>query len=109
MLEIGSFYGDSVQMWQEYLHPDSLIVGIDVNSKLVKIANAGEIHVWFVEEKKGSLLKKVTDKFGPFDIILDDGGHTPSIMVDRFRRVPVDALNHLRLRNRHYRSPPDKV
>jgi hypothetical protein len=40
MLQIGSFYGDSLQIWQEYLHPDSLIVGIDVNLKFVKIADS---------------------------------------------------------------------
>jgi hypothetical protein len=85
MLEIGDFYGDSLQMWQEYLHPDSLIVSIDINSKLLKIADSVGIHVRFGGEQGVSFLREVAAEFGPFDVILDDGSHTSSHMVDSFR------------------------
>ena len=93
MLEIGSFYGDSLQIWQEYLHPDSLIVGIDLDSKLVKIANSGGVHVRIVGEKNDSLLSELAAEFGPFDVILDAGSHTSSQMVDSFRCLFANALS----------------
>jgi predicted O-methyltransferase YrrM len=93
MLEIGDFYGDSLQMWQEYLHPDSLIVGIDINSKLLKIADSVGIHVRFGGEQGVSFLKEVAAEFGPFDVILDDGSHTSSHMVDSFRSLFANVLS----------------
>jgi len=32
MLEIGILNGGSLQMWKKYFHPDSVIVGIDIQS-----------------------------------------------------------------------------
>ena len=93
MLQIGSFYGDSLQIWQEYLHPDSLIVGIDVNSKFVKIADSGGIHVRIGGEQNVSFLREVAAEFDPFDVILDDGSHTSSHMVDSFRCLFANALS----------------
>ncbi|MCV7298516.1 class I SAM-dependent methyltransferase [Mycobacterium barrassiae] len=104
MLEIGSFYGGSVQMWREYLQPDSLIVLVDINSKLLRIADARGIHVRFGGEPNVSFLAEVAAEFGPFDVILDDGlsrraghaksdgGHTSSHMVNSFRSLFANAL-----------------
>jgi hypothetical protein len=93
MLQIGSFYGCSLEMWQEYLHPDSLIVGIDINSKLLKISDSGGIHVRLGGEENASFLGKVAAEFGPFNVILDDGSHTSSHMVDSFRCLFANALS----------------
>ncbi|CAM3412519.1 hypothetical protein MYCO108962_19205 [Mycobacterium colombiense] len=92
MLVIGSFYGDSVEMWQEFLHPDSLIVGVDVDAKLVKIADAQGIHVRIGGDQTISSLRGTAAEFGPFDVILDTGSHTNSHMVDCFRCLFVSAL-----------------
>ena len=76
MLEIGVFRGGSLRMWKEYFHPDSTIVGIDVD----KSCQAHEIADQNVFVRIGSqadptFLAKVNGEFGPFDIILDDGSH----------------------------------
>lgn len=92
MLVIGSFYGDSVELWQNFLDPDSLIVGIDVDAKLVKIADSQGIHVRIGAEQTSSSLSEVAAEFGPFDVILDTGSHTSSHMVDCFRCLFVSAL-----------------
>lgn len=104
MLEIGSFYEGSLQMWREYLHPDSLIVLIDINSRLLRIADSGGNHVRICREQDVSFLTEMAAEFGPFDVILDDGlgrragyassdaGHTSSHMVDTFRRLFANAL-----------------
>jgi hypothetical protein len=93
MLEIGSFYGHSLQMWQEYLHPGSLIVGIDINSNLLKIADSRGIHVRIGGKQNVSFLREVAAEFGPFDIILDGGSHTSSSMVNSFRCLFANALS----------------
>lgn len=93
MLQIGDFYKDSLPMWQDYLHSDSLIVNIDMNSKLLKIADSGSIHVRFGGEQDVSFLRQVVAEFGPFDVILDEGSHTSSHMVDSFRLLFANALS----------------
>ena len=76
MLEIGVYRGGSLRMWKDYFHPDSTIVGIDVD----KSCQAHEIADQNVFVRIGSqadpaFLAKVNGEFGPFDIILDDGSH----------------------------------
>ncbi len=93
MLEIGSFYGDSLQMWREYLHAGSLIVSIDINSKLLKIADPEGIHIRIGGKRNIAFLREVAAEFGPFDFILDCGSHTSSKMVESFRCLFASALN----------------
>ncbi|KUI06100.1 hypothetical protein AU188_03260 [Mycobacterium sp. IS-3022] len=93
MLEIGNFYVDSLQRWQEYLHPESLIVGVDVDSKLVKIVDSASAHVRIGDGQKVSLLREVAAEFGPFDVIIDAGSQTSSRMVDSFHNLFENALS----------------
>ncbi|WP_156656005.1 class I SAM-dependent methyltransferase [Mycobacterium sp. 852002-51971_SCH5477799-a] len=94
MLQVGSFHGGSLQMWQEYLHPNSLIVGIDNYTKLLKVADSGDVRVRLIGQENGSFLRKVATEFGPFDIVLDDGSQTSSHMADSFRCLFADALSN---------------
>ena len=76
MLEIGVFRGGSLRMWKQYFHPDSTIVGIDID----RSCKAHEIEDQNVFVRIGSqadpnFLAAVNGEFGPFDIILDDGSH----------------------------------
>jgi cephalosporin hydroxylase len=76
MLEIGVYRGGSLRMWKEYFHPDSTIVGIDVDQS----CQAHEISDQNVFVRIGSqadpnFLAEINGEFGPFDIILDDGSH----------------------------------
>lgn len=93
MLEICGFYGGSLQMWREYLHPDATIVSIDIDSKLLKIAGSEGTHVRIGDEQGGPFLREVAAEFGPFDVILDEGSHTSSHMVESFRCLFADALH----------------
>ncbi|ATA28878.1 SAM-dependent methyltransferase [Mycobacterium lepraemurium] len=93
MLVIGSFYDNSVDKRQKSLHPDSLIVGIDVDTKLLKIADSQGIHVRIGGEQGDFFLSRVAAEFGPFDIILDIGTHTSSHMVNCFRCLFMNALS----------------
>lgn len=92
MLEIGHVYGDSLQKWQEYLHPDSVIIGVDIDSKFVKIADAEGTNLRIGEEQSDSFLRDVAQEFGPFDIIIDTGSQTSSHIVNTFGCLFKNAL-----------------
>jgi hypothetical protein len=76
MLEIGVFRGGSLRMWKEYFHPDSTIVGIDIDKscKDHEIADR-KVYVRIGSQADPEFLAEVNEEFGPFDIILDDGSH----------------------------------
>ncbi|PRI13453.1 hypothetical protein B2J96_21855 [Mycobacterium shigaense] len=92
MLLISSFYDASLQTWHEFLHPDSQIINVDTDSRLLKIRDSGGICVHFCEGKNGSFLAQVAAEFGPFDVILDNGSHGSSRMVSSFRCLFATAL-----------------
>lgn len=93
MLEMGSFYGDSVTRWRDYLHPDSVVVGIDIDSKFVSIADSRGRHVRLCGEQGDSFLSDVAAEFGPFDVIVDARSHASSHIVSSFNCLFNDALN----------------
>ena len=81
-------------MWKEYFHPDSTIVGIDID----KSCQAHEIAEQNVFVRIGSqadptFLANVNGEFGPFDIILDDGSHKTHHQIFSFGALFRDALN----------------
>lgn len=86
MLEIGVHQGGSLEMWRRYLHPDSVVTGIDIDPACKRFDNPSHnIHVRIGPQQDLRFLRQVTNELGPFDVILDDGSHTASHMVDSFR------------------------
>lgn len=86
MLEIGISQGGSLEMWRRYLHPDSVIVGIDIDPTCRRFDNPSRnIHVRIGPQQDLRFLRDIANELGPFDIILDDGSHVASHMVDSFR------------------------
>ena len=94
MLEIGVFRGGSLRMWKEYFHPDSTIVGIDVEESCQahEIANRN-VFVRIGSQADPAFLAKVNGEFGPFDIILDDGSHKTHHQITSFGALFRPALN----------------
>lgn len=93
MSEIGVDRGGSMQMWRRYLHPESVIVGIDINPKTRQFDNPSQhLHVRIGAQQDTAFLHAVVDEFGPFDVILDDGSHMTSHMVDTFRYLFPNGL-----------------
>lgn len=93
MLEIGVFRGGSLRMWKEYFHPESLIVGIDIDKscKAHEIADRN-VHVRIGSQADPTFLAAVNDEFGPFDIILDDGSHKTHHQIISFGALFRSAL-----------------
>jgi len=85
MLEIGVDRGGSLQMWRDYL-PDATIVGVDINPSAAQYdAPERQVHVRIGDQTDTTFLAGVLDEFGPFDTVLDDGGHTPKQMIGSFQ------------------------
>ncbi len=93
MLEIGVARGGSLQMWRRYLHPESVIVGIDIEPACQRFDDPQRnVHVRIGGQQDVAFLREVTREFGPFDVILDDGSHMTSHMVESFRELFPNAL-----------------
>jgi len=93
MLEIGVFRGGSLRMWKEYFHPDSVIVGIDIDPSCAahEIADRN-VFVRIGSQADPDFLAAVNVEFGPFDIILDDGSHKTHHQIISFGALFRDAL-----------------
>lgn len=93
MLEIGVFRGGSLSMWKQWLHADSVIVGLDIDPDCRQYESVADgIHVRIGDQSDAEFLRRVTAEFGPFDLILDDGGHTTTQMIASFNHLFRDAL-----------------
>jgi predicted O-methyltransferase YrrM len=85
MLEIGVDRGGSLKMWREFL-PEASIVGLDISPKAAQYDAPGDDgHVRIGDQTDTRFLQRVLDEFGPFDTVLDDGGHTCKQMIKSFQ------------------------
>ena len=75
MLEIGVYHGGSLQIWKDYFGSEANIVGIDIDPKCKNLAEP-QISIEIGDQANLIFLNEVAEKYGPFDIVLDDGGHT---------------------------------
>lgn len=94
MLEIGVYRGGSLRMWKQYFHPDSVIVGIDIDPSCAAHEIADQnIYVRIGSQADPAFLAKVNGEFGPFDIILDDGSHKTHHQIVSFGALFRAALS----------------
>ena len=63
--------GQSLRMWSDYF-PKAEIVGIDINAKDV---TGPRLHFEQGDQSDPVFLRSVIEKYGPFDIVIDDGSH----------------------------------
>jgi cephalosporin hydroxylase len=75
LLEIGVYGGGGLDLFQAYLGPDATLVGIDIDES-TRIATAGGHPVEIGDQADPDFLERVVSEHGPFDIVVDDGGHT---------------------------------
>ena len=74
LLEIGVLNGGSLEMWRKYFHPDSVIVGIDINPEC-KLHEQEGMSIRIGDQSDSVFLKSLIDEFGAFDLVIDDGSH----------------------------------
>lgn len=86
MLEIGVSQGGSLDLWRRYFGHQAIVVGIDIEESCRRF-EAGRTFVRIGSQEDPAFLKSVVAEFGPFDIILDDGGHTMRQQIVSFETL----------------------
>ena len=85
ILEIGVLDGNSLKTWKEYFY-NADIVGIDINPDCAQYAEE-KINIEIGDQTDPVFLKSVIDKYGPFDLIIDDGSHINDHVVYTFKEL----------------------
>lgn len=76
VLEIGVSHGGSLQMWRHYFGRRAVIVGIDIDERTASLPERG-IHVHIGDQSDPAFLNSLIERYGQFDIVIDDGSHLP--------------------------------
>jgi predicted O-methyltransferase YrrM len=75
VLEIGVYRGGSMRMWSRFFGPDARLVGVDIDP--VALISAGDRYtVVLADQADPDAMRDLAQKHGPFDVIIDDGGHS---------------------------------
>lgn len=85
VLELGVYKGASINTWAEYFGPKSKIYGVDINlrkSRNTRFAPNTSRHSLDVSDK--SALLGFANKYGPFDVVIDDCSHSNDQMIQSF-------------------------
>lgn len=84
-LEIGVQSGGSLCVAREYFGTDAKIYGIDIEQKSKIVEDAGIADRVFIgSQSNRAFLESVLAEIGTPDIVVDDGSHNQSDMVDTF-------------------------
>lgn len=91
LVEVGVFGGGSLELWQRYLHPDSRIIGVDLNQEAARFVPDGCLFYCFNQEDPKAW-NDFFDQVGPVDVLIDDGGHLDNQQIQTIQSV-VPRLN----------------
>lgn len=75
VLEIGVSRGGSLDMWGRYFGAGAVLVGVDIDPMAAQLA-APSHTVVIGDQADPDFLSALAKQRGPFDIVIDDGGHT---------------------------------
>jgi hypothetical protein len=86
LLEIGIFHGGSLQMWKKYFGSGVSIVGMDIEPRAVELAEPG-VEIVIGDQADRKFLREVVGRYGSFDVVIDDGGHTMEQQINSFEEL----------------------
>lgn len=86
ILEIGVYKGGSLQMWRDYFGNKAVIIGIDINENCKQYED-NQIHICIGSQNDTAFLERVSEQYGPFDIVLDDGSHFMEHQITAFETL----------------------
>lgn len=75
VLEIGVFRGGGIDLLADYLGPAARLVGFDIDPAARDLTDP-RFPVVIGDQADPADLARVHEQHGPFDVIIDDGGHT---------------------------------
>ena len=73
ILEVGVYNGGSLPVWRDYF-PNAHIIGLDIDSDALRFSG-DRVTVEMGDQSSIVDLTRIAVKYGPFDLILDDGSH----------------------------------
>jgi len=84
-LEIGVYKGGSIKAFREAFKNATCILGLDINKSCKQHEDIkNNIFIEIGDATNGDVIKKITEQYGTFDIILDDGSHTNKDVIKSF-------------------------
>lgn len=86
VMEIGVFHGGSLQMWHRYFGPGTYVVGIDIDPRCQRFADA-HTTVLIGDQSDRRFLAEVREIVPSVDILIDDGGHTMVQQIATFEEL----------------------
>lgn len=87
MLEIGTQNGGSLEIWAKYFQQAERLVGSDINPECAKLKfDDARISVVVGDANTDEAQRKVLAISPSFDVILDDGSHRSSDIINTFSR-----------------------
>lgn len=73
-LEIGVSKGGSLRMWRDYLGPEAMLYGVDIDPACARFdGGAGQVRIGSQDDAE--FLAAVVAEMGGVDVVLDDGSH----------------------------------
>ena len=87
ILEIGVQNGGSIDMWQQYFGEGTKIVGIDVLPECANLNYNGDVEIVIGDQSSEQFWDEFLEKYGEFDIVIDDGGHTMIQQITTINKV----------------------
>ena len=85
VLEIGVKNGGSLSLWSEYFGDAATIVGLDIQPRsMVHDGMRPNISVRIGDQADPRFLARVENEFGPFEVVIDDGGHSARQQINSF-------------------------
>jgi hypothetical protein len=88
ILEIGVQSGGSTRAWRQYFGVLTNYIGVDINPNCKEVESEN-IKIEIGSQADPYFLIGLCLKYGPFDLIIDDGGHTTEMI-----RVSLEILWH---------------
>ena len=84
-LEIGVYQGESIKAMREVFKSAKCIVGLDINNECKQYENSQQnIFVEIGDATNSNFINEIFQKYGTFDIILDDGSHINRDVIKSF-------------------------
>ena len=76
VVEIGVAGGGSLQMWRDYLGPDTHIYGIDIDPACKALEGDG-VEIIIGDQADPAFWERFIETLPTIDVVIDDGGHGP--------------------------------
>jgi len=73
--------GKSIPVWQEYL-PNALISILEYDETCARPFEKEVNKLYIVDQRDKEKMRKVGEQGGPYDIIVDDGGHSRKMQIN---------------------------